>query len=173
MLLVAMVSMVLVAAAPAFAHTVVTSEDDIDSSVNQFVSSAHIQIASANQANYGDASAAADDGSATASISQDLTINQSAVQNTVAAGGDANVAGTTSGFFVPDFFVFVFQAIEACRSDVLPYLPYGPVSLSPPNGYRPAFIAKDDPASTAGITMSGTIVAVVTVTINQTLRSLT
>lgn len=100
MLLVAMVAMVLVAAAPAFAQAIVTSDDDIDNSVNQFVSSERIQVAAASQVNTGDANAAADDGSATATISQDLSIDQSAVLNTVAAGDDASVFGSTGSFFV-------------------------------------------------------------------------
>ncbi len=101
MLLVAMVAMVLVVAAPAFAQSVVTSDDDVDNSVNQFVSSEQIQVAAASQVNFGDANAAADDGSATATISQDLSIDQSAVLNTVAAGDDASV-------FTGSSFVFFF-----------------------------------------------------------------
>ena len=99
MLLAAMLAMVLVVAAPAFGQAIVVSDDEVDNSITQEVSSEQIQVAEANQVNTGDANAAADDGSAEASISQDLSIEQSAVQNTVAAGDDAFVFGNTGGFF--------------------------------------------------------------------------
>ena len=99
MLLAAMLAMVLVAAAPAFAQATVISDDDVDNSITQEVSAEQIQVAVASQVNTGDANAAADDGDASASISQDLSIDQSAVQNTVAAGDDAFVFGSTGGFW--------------------------------------------------------------------------
>ncbi len=96
MLLAAMLAMVLVAAAPAFAQATVISDDDVDNSITQFA--AQFQVAAASQNNFGDANAAADDGSAEASISQDLWIDQSAVQNTV-AGDDNFVFGSTGIFW--------------------------------------------------------------------------
>ena len=98
-LLAAMLAMMLVAAAPAFAQATVISDDDVDNSITQVVSSEQVQVAEATQVNTGNANAAADDGSASASISQDLSIEQSAVQNTVAAGDDAFVFGSTGGFW--------------------------------------------------------------------------
>ena len=98
MLLAAMLAMVLVAAAPAFGQSIVVSDDDVDNSITQEVSAEQFQVAAASQVNTGNANAAADDGSAEASISQELWIDQSAVQNTVAAGDDANVFGSTGGF---------------------------------------------------------------------------
>ena len=99
MLLAAMLPMVLVGAAPALGQTTVVSDDDVDNSLTQVVSSEQIQVAAASQANTGNANAAADDGSANASISQELGIDQSTVLNSVNAGDDANVFGSTGTFF--------------------------------------------------------------------------
>lgn len=86
MLLAAMLAMMLVAAAPALAQATVTSDDDVDNSVNQTIDSDVIQAAAGFQYNSGNANAAADDGTAEASISQELTFDQSATQNNFAAG---------------------------------------------------------------------------------------
>ena len=103
MLLAAMLAMVLVATAPAFAQT--ATAGDIDESVNdsfnldvQFADSDVTQTATATQFG-GDATASGD--ASAASVDNSLTIDQSAVVaglDSVAAGDDAFVFDST-GFW--------------------------------------------------------------------------
>ena len=97
MLLAAMLAMVLVAAAPALAQAVIEGDEAVDNSQTQYVDCTQVQAAAADQYS-GDANAAGDDESiAVADIANELGISQEAVQNCVAAGEDANVAGVTGG----------------------------------------------------------------------------
>lgn len=94
--LAAMLAMMLVAAAPAFAHTVAIDEGD-DTQFNIVASQA--QFAFANQENTGDATAdASGDSAAAASVSQDLSISQD--QSLMAAG----VSGSGDVFVDLGFF---------------------------------------------------------------------
>lgn len=92
MLLAAMLAMVLVAAAPALAQATVNSDDDTDNSNVQYCT--QVQAALANQSNYGDANAAADDGEAVAVVAQELGISQEAVQNCIQGEGNGVVGAT-------------------------------------------------------------------------------
>jgi hypothetical protein len=91
MLLAAMLAMVLVAAAPALAQVNIEGDEGDTTTTNQYVDCTQVQAAAADQNQYGDANAGADDESeAVADIAQELGISQEAVQNCI-AGDDNNV----------------------------------------------------------------------------------
>ena len=99
----AMLALMLVAAAPAFANHAVGGDVDID-----VVDASQTQAAAATQTNEGDADAG-NLGSA-AAISQDLTIEQSQVNagfGGVAAGGDLDFDGVLD-VFEDGFGFFLF-----------------------------------------------------------------
>ena len=95
MLLAAMLAMVLAAAAPAFGQAVI--EDD-DTSV-QYVDCSQVQ--QAIQGQYGDANAAADDGSIAAAANT-LGISQTQVNACLGTNNIGNTVVTPGGTVVPD-----------------------------------------------------------------------
>lgn len=119
-LLAAMLTMVLVAAAPAMAQvTVITGDsdgfdddnfglfdDDFDNN-STVVNGSQTQFADVSQVNTGDANAATDDGTAVAVISQELAVEQDATQQVEASGfgffdGDLDNDGILDDFEVFD-----------------------------------------------------------------------